>query len=46
MDAIEPVAETATMQHVQLMHGAKCYGTFLGSYQHARARGRTRAPCP
>jgi nucleoside-diphosphate-sugar epimerase len=31
MDAIEPVAKN--LQHVQLMHGAKFYGTFLGKYR-------------
>jgi len=31
MDAIEPVA--TDLQHVQLMHGAKWYGTFLGKYR-------------
>ena len=31
MDAIEPVA--GGLQHVQLMHGAKFYGTFLGKYR-------------
>tara|TARA_A100001037_G_C15125231_1_gene625839 strand:+ start:297 stop:1346 length:1050 start_codon:yes stop_codon:yes gene_type:complete len=29
-DALEPAAE---LQHVQLMHGAKWYGTYLGSYK-------------
>ena len=39
MDALEPVAD---LQHVQLMHGAKWYGTFLGKYRTRRAR-TTRA---
>ncbi|MEP4379600.1 MAG: SDR family oxidoreductase [Alphaproteobacteria bacterium] len=30
MDAVE---ETANLRHVQLMHGAKWYGTYLGSYK-------------
>ncbi|HCP00671.1 MAG: NAD-dependent dehydratase [Alphaproteobacteria bacterium] len=31
MDAIEPI--TSGLEHVQLMHGAKWYGTFLGTYK-------------
>ena len=30
MDAVE---QTASLRHVQLMHGAKWYGTYLGSYK-------------
>lgn len=30
LDALEPAAE---LQHVQLMHGAKWYGTYLGTYK-------------
>lgn len=30
MDAVE---QTANIRHVQLMHGAKWYGTYLGSYK-------------
>jgi len=31
MDAVEPAA--TGLEHVQLMHGAKWYGTFLGAYK-------------
>ena len=42
LDAVEPVA--TGLQHVQLMLGAKWYGTYLGSYK-TPAREVIRAPC-
>lgn len=42
MDAIEPVADD--LQHVQLMHGAKFYGTFLGKYRTPARENDPRPP--
>lgn len=42
MNAIEPVAED--LQHVQLMHGAKWYGTFLGKYRTPAREDDPRPP--
>jgi len=41
LDAVEPVAE---LQHVQLMHGAKWYGTFLGKYRTPAREDDPRPP--
>lgn len=41
MDALEPVAD---LQHVQLMHGAKWYGTFLGKYRTPAREDDPRPP--
>ncbi len=41
LDAAEPVAE---LQHVQLMHGAKWYGTFLGKYRTPAREDDPRPP--
>ena len=42
LDAVEPVAEN--LQHVQLMHGAKWYGTFLGKYRTPAREDDPRPP--
>lgn len=42
MNAIEPVA--GDLQHVQLMHGAKWYGTFLGQYRTPAREDDPRPP--
>ena len=42
MDALEPVA--AGLEHVQLMHGAKWYGTFLGKYRTPARENDPRPP--
>lgn len=41
MDGLEPVAN---LQHVQLMHGAKWYGTFLGAYRTPAREDDPRPP--
>ncbi len=40
---MEALEQTATLRHVQLMHGAKWYGTYLGSY---KTPAREDDPCP
>jgi len=42
LDALEPVAKD--LQHVQLMHGAKWYGTFLGAYRTPAREDNPRPP--
>ncbi|MBO6784691.1 MAG: SDR family oxidoreductase [Alphaproteobacteria bacterium] len=42
LDAVEPAAPG--LQHVQLMHGAKWYGTFLGRYRTPAREDDPRPP--